>query len=101
MVLFKYGFVFLAGAGFGAAMAHRGQHRHGPCCWRRHWGHRGGGDDLGRRQHELDTAAASYENERRGYYFRPSEDDRDAEKGEYRAVRKNKKSAAASSTSDY
>ncbi|CAO2164358.1 unnamed protein product [Urochloa humidicola] len=104
MVLFKYGFIFLAGAGFGAAVAHRGQgccdhRRHGPC-WRRH---RGGGDDLGGRRHELDpAAAASYEDERRGYHFRPSED-RDAEEGKYRAVKKNKKqpAAAVATSSDY
>jgi hypothetical protein len=86
MVLFKYDFIFLAGAGFGAAMAHRGerccdQRRHDRPCWCRHWGGGGQrdvvGDDLvGRRCHELDPAtAASYESERKGYCFRLGSDD--------------------------
>ncbi|KAJ1267345.1 hypothetical protein BS78_07G048700 [Paspalum vaginatum] len=91
MVFFKYGFVFLVGAGFGAALAHRGQHhRHGHC-WRRHWG--------GDRWHEQDPAPASYddyEGERRGYYGRPDTADRDTEEREYRrSVKKSKKPAAA------
>jgi hypothetical protein len=111
MVLFKYGFIFLAGAGFGAAMAHRGerccgQRRHDRPCWRPHWGggdHRDGGSDLGRRRQELNPA--SCEDDRRGYRFRPSSDDegsRGAEEGEHRAVKKNKKPAtAAVAISDY
>ncbi|KAG0522558.1 hypothetical protein BDA96_07G047700 [Sorghum bicolor] len=59
MVFFKYGFIFLAGAALGTAMAHRGQHhRHGHCWRRRHGGDRG-------RWHEQEAAQpASYGDEK-------------------------------------
>ena len=108
MVFFKYGFIFLAGAALGTAMAHRGQHhRHGHCWRRRHGGDRG-------RWHEQEAAQpASYgdekyqQQERRGAHYydgRPDAADRDTEeRAEYRRSVKNKKSsagAAAAVTSD-
>lgn len=108
MVFFKYGFVFLLGAGLGAAMARSGEHHHrhgGGHCWRRHhWCHRGG-DDRWNDEHQQEPAAASYgggyERERRGYdYVRPdTAADRDTEGGEYRSMKKTKKSAAAAADS--
>ncbi|KAL6659328.1 hypothetical protein ACP70R_003368 [Stipagrostis hirtigluma subsp. patula] len=94
MAFFKYGFIFLAGAGFGAAMAHRGQrychhHRHGHC-WGRRWSHRGG--------HELEPAPASYQHERRRDYFGPhaaADRDKLEEEGERYSLKKAKKSAAS------
>lgn len=112
MVFFKYGFIFLAGAAMGTAMAHRGQHhRHGHC-WRRHCGQRGG-DRQGRWHEQEHAQAKSYDEcdqqqERRGpYYYGRRPDgtaDRDTEESEYRRRSgKNKKSSAgaAAATSDY
>lgn len=74
MAFFKYGFIFLAGAGFGAAMAHRKQHNHGHHCCRR-WSHRDGAEG----RHELEPAPASYHDSRAHFGPRANK----AKEGEY------------------